>query len=59
MYIKLANKEAVLLPTKKKKLAKALFPENSKIILDFINSNKIKLSREADLITFVNYLNTL
>jgi hypothetical protein len=59
MYIKLANKEAVLLPTKKKKLAKTLFPENSKIILDFINSNKIKLSKEADLITFINYLNTL
>lgn len=59
MYIKFADKEAVVLPTKKKKLVKALFPENSKIILDFINSNNIKLSKEADLITFVNYLNTL
>jgi hypothetical protein len=58
-YIKLANNEAVLIPTKKKKLAKELFPENSKIILDFINSNKIKLSKEAYLITFINYLNTL
>lgn len=59
IYIKLANKEAVLLPTKKKKLVKALFPENSKTILDFINSNKIKLTKEADLIIFANYLNTL
>ena len=59
IYIKLANKEAVLLPTKKKKLVKELFSENPKIILDFINSNKIKLSNEADLIIFVNYLNTL
>ncbi|MBT7849906.1 MAG: hypothetical protein HN714_00095 [Formosa sp.] len=59
IYIKLANKEAVLLPTKKKKLVKELFPKNPKIILDFINSNKIKLSNEADLITFINYLNTL
>ena len=59
IYIKLANKEAVLLPTKKKKFVKELFPENPKIILDFINSNNIKLSNEADLITFINYLNTL
>jgi len=59
IYIKLGSKEAVVLPTKKKKLVKALFPENSKIILDFINSNNIKLSNEADLITFVNYLNSL
>ena len=59
IYIKLANKEVVLMPTKKKKLVKELFPENSKIILDFINSNKIKLSKESDLIAFANYLNTL
>ena len=59
IYIKLGSKEAIELPTKKKKLAKALFPENSKAILDFINSNKIKLTKESDLITFVNYLNTL
>ena len=59
IYIKLGNKEAVILPTKKKKLVKTLFPENSKIILNFINSNNIKLSNEADLITFVTYLNSL
>lgn len=59
IYIKLGNKEAVILPTKKKKLVKTLFPENSKIILNFINSNNIKLSDEADLITFVTYLNSL
>jgi hypothetical protein len=58
-YIKLANKEVVLLPSKKKKLVKLLFPENSKVILDFINSNSIKLSKEADLIKLAKYLNTL
>ena len=43
-YIKLANKEAaVLLETNKKKLVKNLFPSNSKEILSFIKSNKIKL----------------
>ena len=59
IYIKFGSKEAVVLPTKKKKLAKAIFPENPKDILDFINSNKIKLSKEEDLIILVNYLNTI
>jgi hypothetical protein len=46
------------LPTKKKEIAK-LFPENSKVILDYIKENKIKTSREADLINLINYINTL
>jgi hypothetical protein len=59
IYIKIGSKEAIVLPTKKKKLAKAIFPENPKDILDFINSNKIKLSKEEDLITLINYLNSM
>lgn len=59
-YIKLANKDAaVLLETNKKKLVKQLFPLNSKVILDFIKSNKIKLKKDADLIKFAAFLNTL
>jgi len=59
-YIKLANKEAaVLLETNKKKLVKQLFPSNSKVILGFIKSNKIKLKKDADLIKFAAFLNTL
>jgi|TARA_B110000967_G_scaffold3759_1_gene3826 hypothetical protein len=59
-YIKLASKEAaVLLETNKKKLAKNLFPSNSKEILNFIKTNKIKLSKDDDLIKFVAFLNTL
>ena len=59
-YIKLANKKtAVLLETNKKKLAKSLFPSNSKEILNFIKLNKLKLTKDADLITFVTFLNTL
>lgn len=59
-YIKLANKEtAVLLETNKKKLVKNLFPSNSKEILSFFKSNKIKLNKDDDLIKFVMFLNTL
>jgi hypothetical protein len=46
------------LPTKKKEIAK-LFPENSKVILDYIKENKIKTSREADLINLINYINSI
>ena len=59
-YIKLANKDAaVLLETNKKKLVKQLFPSSSKVILEFIKSNKIKLKKDADLIKFAEFLNTL
>ena len=46
------------LPAKKKEIAK-LFPENSKVILDYIKENKIKTSREADLINLINYINSI
>ena len=46
------------LPTKKKEIVK-LFPENSKVILDYIKENKIKTSRESDLINLINYINSI
>jgi hypothetical protein len=46
------------LPSKKKELIK-LFPENSKEILAYIKNNKIKTSREADLITLIDYINSI
>ncbi|WP_179353106.1 hypothetical protein [Winogradskyella vidalii] len=49
---------AVNLPKNKKKLAK-IFPNNSKKILNFIKSNKIKTSKREDLILLFGYINTL
>ncbi len=57
-YIIIKNKTAQLLPSKKKDLLR-LFPEHSKAIEAFIKSNKIKTSKQDDLITLVNYINTL
>jgi len=49
---------AIELPSKKKDLAKA-FPKHSKDILSFIKANKIKTSKQADLVKLLNYINTL
>jgi len=57
-YISVNDAYARELPKNKKDIAK-LFPENSKDVLNFIKKNKIKTSREADLIKLINYLNTL
>lgn len=58
-YIKLeSNPNAIELPKNKKKLV-ALFPENKSKILDFIKSDKIKLSKEDDLKKLIRYINTL
>ena len=57
-YITINDDNAFELPSNKKDIAK-LFPENSKDILNFIKKNKIKTSREADLIELINYINTL
>lgn len=57
-FIKLPSGNAVELPRNKKDIAK-LFPEHSKKVLDYIKSNKIKTSKESDLIQLTNYLNTL
>ncbi|MBT8259961.1 MAG: hypothetical protein HKO92_06395 [Flavobacteriaceae bacterium] len=53
-----SNPNAVELPKNKNKFA-ALFPDNKSDILDFIKSNKIKLSKENDLKKLINYINTL
>ena len=52
------NGIAIELPSNKKDLAKT-FPKHSKDILSFIKSNKIKTSKEEDLIQLINYINTL
>ncbi|TXE18013.1 hypothetical protein ES692_07125 [Psychroserpens burtonensis] len=57
-YVSIGGAYARELPTKKKDLAK-LFPESSDEILNFIKKNKIKTSREADLINLINYINSL
>lgn len=46
------------LPSKKKSLAK-LFPNHEDIVLKYIKDNRIKTSKEDDLIQLVNYINTL
>ena len=56
-YVKI-NNEVTYLPTKKKDLAKA-FPSHSKDITSFIKKNKIKLSKEEDLVKVVDYLGTI
>jgi len=52
------DQNAQLLPRRKKDIAK-LIPEHSKDILSYIKTNKIKTSREEDLIKLVNYMSTL
>ncbi len=46
------------MPSKKKDLLK-MFPNNEKQIEDFLKSNKISFKDENDLISLVNYLDTL
>lgn len=58
-YIKIGEENlAVLAPRRKKDIAK-LLPDHKSEILKFVKENKIKTSREEDLIELVNYLNTL
>ncbi|MDG5490685.1 hypothetical protein [Psychroserpens sp. SPM9] len=49
---------AVEIPSNKKDVAN-LFPEHSKDILNFIKSNKIKTSKQEDLVQLLNYMSTL
>ncbi|WP_299333816.1 hypothetical protein [uncultured Psychroserpens sp.] len=49
---------AIELSTKKKDLANS-FPEHSKAILDYIKSNKIKTSKQEDLVKLMDYINSL
>lgn len=57
-FISINDAYARELPTNKKSIAK-MFPKNSKDILNFIKKNKIKTSREADMVNLINYINTL
>ena len=57
-YILLGDNSAIPLPKKSKKIA-ALFPEKSGDIIAFIKANKIKTSKEADLVELINYINTI
>ncbi|OUR91510.1 hypothetical protein A9Q87_09370 [Flavobacteriales bacterium 34_180_T64] len=57
-YIVYKNETALRLPKKKKDIAN-LFPEHSKDILAYIKSNKLKTSSKEDLISLLNYINTL
>lgn len=52
------NGSAINLPSNKKDLANA-FPKHTKDVLNFIKSNKIKTSKQEDLIKLINYINTL
>ncbi|MFK7782235.1 hypothetical protein [Psychroserpens sp.] len=49
---------AIELPSNKKELAKT-FPKHTKDVLSFIKANKIKTSKQNDLIRLLNYINTL
>ncbi len=57
-FIKINENLAQELPKKDKDIAN-LFPEHSKSILSYINSEKLKTKKEEDLIKLVNYINTL
>lgn len=55
-YIKTAGKNAVVIPTKRSKLAK-LFKDST--VIDYINKEKIKPSKDSDLLKFINFVNEL
>jgi len=57
-YVSIDNAAAQTLPKKKKDLVK-LFPNHSTAIENFIKSNKIKTSKQEDLIKLIAYINTL
>lgn len=57
-YIKVGDNLAVLTSKKKKEIAK-LMPEHKNEVLKFVKENKIKMTKEEDLLQLVAYLNTL
>lgn len=57
-YIKIGEDMPVLAPSKKKDISK-LFSNNSSDVLKYIKSNKLKLSKEEDLIKLINHINSL
>ena len=57
-YISNGSKAVVEFPKKKKDFPK-VFPDKHKDILSFMKKNKIKTSKEEDLVELINYINTL
>ncbi|RKE99111.1 hypothetical protein [Ichthyenterobacterium magnum] len=57
-YLRINDNPAILIPRNKKDFAK-LFPALSKDILAYIKTNKIKTSKEADLLKLINYINSI
>ncbi|WP_033957676.1 hypothetical protein [Psychroserpens jangbogonensis] len=58
-YIKLGDEKILSeLPSNKKAIVK-LFPEHQESILKYIKENRIKTSKEKDLIQLIGYINTL
>ena len=57
-FIKINSESAISLPKNKKEIAK-LFPENQKVVLDFIRDETIKFKKEEDLIRLIIFLNQL
>ncbi|WP_431132365.1 hypothetical protein [Psychroserpens mesophilus] len=57
-FIAIGDNPAVEFPKKKKDLSN-IFPDKYDDIIDFMKENKIKTSREEDLIELVNYINLL
>lgn len=57
-FVKNGNNPAVEFPKNKKDLSK-IFPEKYDTISSFIKENRIKTSKEEDLVELFNYINTL
>lgn len=57
-FMKVDDKNAVIIPSKKKSFAK-LFPKYEDDILSFIKSEKLRLKREEDLSKLISFINTL
>ena len=57
-FITNGNEAAVEFPKKKKDFPK-VFPDKHKDILSFMKKNKIKTSKDEDLVELINYINTL
>nr|WP_321221694.1 hypothetical protein [uncultured Psychroserpens sp.] len=57
-YVSINDGYARELPKKKKDLIK-IFPKHETEVANFIKKNKIKTSREADIIKLINYVNSL
>ncbi len=57
-FVKIMEDNAFEVKKNKKKIA-SLFPKHDSSILSFIKKNKIKVSKEEDLVKLFNFINTL